>query len=338
MRTITLQQPFEFVRGDTERPAGAGPGEALVRVRRVGICGTDLHGFRGKQPFFSYPRVLGHELGVEVLAVGEGVTGVSVGDHCSVEPYLNCGVCIACRNGKPNCCTSLKVLGVHTDGGMRDEIVVPAHKLHVANDLTLDQLALVETLCIGAHAVSRAQLRPDEWALVIGAGPIGLSVIEFARQATRNVIVLDINEQRLAFCERHYGARTVLGDKEPLKQVEALTNGDLPTVVFDATGSPASMMKAFEYVAAGGKLVYVGLVQADITFHDPFLHRREITLFASRNATPADFDTVISGVRTGRVDTAPWITHRATFDDMVERFPSWLLPDTGVIKAVVDWA
>lgn len=338
MKTITLKQPFEFERGETQRPAAPGPGEALVRVRRVGICGTDLHGFRGKQPFFTYPRVLGHELGVEVLALGDGVASVSVGDHCSVEPYMNCGTCIACRNGKPNCCTSLKVLGVHTDGGMRDEIVVPARKLHVANDLTLDQLALVETLCIGAHAVSRAQIRPDEWVLVIGAGPIGLSVIEFARQATRNLIVVDINPQRLAFCERQYGARAVRGDQDPLRHVEALTNGDLPSVVFDATGSPASMMKAFEYVAHGGKLVYVGLVQADVSFHDPFFHRREITLYASRNATPADFATVIGGVRAGRVDTVPWITHRATYGDMVEQFPSWLLPETGVIKAVVDWA
>ena len=275
---------------------------------------------------------------IQAGGTGNAVTGVAVGDHCSVEPYLNCGTCIACRNDKPNCCTSLKVLGVHIDGGMRDEIVVPARKLHVANDLSLDQLALVETLCIGAHAVSRAQIQPDQWVLVIGAGPISLSVIGYARLATANVVVLDINEQRLGFCARQYGAHIVRADQEPVQNIEALTNGDLPTVVFDATGSPASMMKSFEYVAHGGKLVFVGLAQADITFNDPFFHRREITLYASRNATPRDFDTVIASVRSGQVDTRPWITHRATFDNMVEQFPSWLLPETGVIKAVVDWS
>lgn len=317
-----------------------GPGEALVRVRRVGICGTDLHAFRGRQPFFTYPRVLGHELGVEVLELGSGAAdaGLRIGDRCSVEPYLSCGTCIACRRGRTNCCATLQVLGVHIDGGMRDTFVVPARNLHVANDLDYEQLALVETLGIGAHAVDRAQIETDECVLVIGAGPIGLSVLQFAQLASRRLFVLDTNEHRLAFARKHFRVEAALtaGDGA-LEAVRQATNGDLPTVVFDATGSAASMMRAFEYAAPSGKLVFVGLVQDDITFHDPFLHRREITLLATRNALARDFRRIQSLVREGAVDTRPWITHRAGAGDMIDAFPMWLRPESGVLKAVVEF-
>jgi 2-desacetyl-2-hydroxyethyl bacteriochlorophyllide A dehydrogenase len=338
MKTITLTAPFEFSATDTAEPGQPGPGNVLVRVRTVGVCGTDLHAFRGRQPFFSYPRILGHELGVEVAALGEGVTELAVGDRCSVEPYMNCGSCIACRRGKTNCCASLQVLGVHTDGGMRDWIIVPAHKLHRANDLAHEQLALVETLGIGAHAVDRAQLETDEGVLVIGAGPIGLSVLQFAQLSTRNLIVIDTNAQRLAFAQKHFGvSHAILVDDGTLEAIRGATAGDLPTVVFDATGNPASMMNAFNYVAPGGKLVYVGLVQADITFNDPFFHRREITLFATRNALARDFTRIIGLMRSGAVDTRPWVTHRASAAEMIGAFPDWLKPETGVIKAVVGF-
>jgi threonine dehydrogenase-like Zn-dependent dehydrogenase len=179
MLSITLNEPGKFSVTDVPEPRPA-PGEALVRVHRIGVCGTDLHAFAGKQPFFSYPRVLGHELGVEVIDPGTEPHGLKPGDRCSVEPYLNCGHCIACRRGKPNCCTELKVLGVHVDGGMRPQLTVPARKLHRSAKLDYEQLALVETLGIGAHAVERAEAKPDDFILVIGAGPIGLSVIQFA--------------------------------------------------------------------------------------------------------------------------------------------------------------
>ena len=175
MKALLLQQPGEFQRIEIDEPAAPGPGEALVRVHRVGICGTDLSGYLGKMPFFSYPRIPGHELGVEVLAVGPGVTNVKPGDRCAVEPYMNCGDCHACRKGATNCCANLKVLGVMTDGGLRDRFVLPADKLHPSATLTFEQLALVETLAIGCHAVDRSALAAGENCLVIGAGPIGLS-------------------------------------------------------------------------------------------------------------------------------------------------------------------
>src|SRR5205814_6714503 len=190
MKAIVLEQPGRFTSADLAEPGRPGPGDAVVRVHRVGICGSDISGYLGKMPFYSYPRIPGHELGVEVLAVGSKVTHVKPGDKCSVEPYMNCQQCYACKHGRGNCCKNLKVLGVHTDGGMRPRFIVPARKLHPSAKLALDQLALVEALAIGCHCVNRGQPERGEHALVIGAGPIGLSVIEFLRLAGVSITVL----------------------------------------------------------------------------------------------------------------------------------------------------
>ena len=336
MKTITLEEPGRLRLGETRPPTQPGKGEALVQVQRIGVCGTDLHAFRGRQPFFGYPRVLGHELGVEVVAVGEGVTGVDVGDRCAVEPYLNCGQCSACRRGKTNCCENLEVLGVHVDGGMREQIVVPAGKLHASEALPLEALALVEMLAIGAHAVRRADVQAGETALVIGAGPIGLSVAAFAQAAGARVAVMEMRPDRLAFCQDQLGvAWTVEAEGTTPDVLRERLGGDLPTLVFDATGNARSMHGAFDVVGAGGKLVFVGLFQGDVTFHDPDFHRRELTVMSSRNATGEDFAHVIGTLEDGTLDLSPWITHRATLDETPEIFPEWLEPDRGVVKAMI---
>jgi 2-desacetyl-2-hydroxyethyl bacteriochlorophyllide A dehydrogenase len=337
MQTIVLQEPGRFERLDTPAPAAPGPGEALVRVHRIGICGTDLHAFRGRQPFFSYPRILGHELGVEIEQLGTGDTPLAVGDRCAVEPYLHCGQCVACRAGKTNCCVSLQCLGVHTDGGMRERIVVPAARLHRSQRLSLDQLALVETLGIGAHAVERAKVVRDENVLVVGAGPIGLATMQFALLAGARVIALDVRADRLEFCRARLGVHeAVLAAGDPLPELARLSGGDLPTVVFDATGSAASMRRALDYVAHGGRLVWVGLTLDDVPIPDPQFHRREVTLLASRNSTAADFRRIIGLIEAGRIDTTPWITHRVAFGRMIEAFPAWLEPESRVVKAMVE--
>ncbi|HVX84726.1 MAG TPA: zinc-binding alcohol dehydrogenase family protein [Phycisphaerae bacterium] len=337
MKTLTLQEPGRLVLSDAPRPEAPGPGEALVRVHRVGVCGTDTHAFTGKQPFFSYPRILGHELGVEVLAVAADVAQVKAGDRCSVEPYVNCEACIACRRGRGNCCVNMKVLGVHIDGGMREAFALPARKLHRANRLTYEQIALVETLAIGAHAVERAQVDRGETVLVIGAGPIGMSVIQFAAARGR-VMVMDVAENRLAFCrEKLAVADTINAREEPLARVRELTGGDMPTAVFDATGNAPSMMGALQYVAHGGRLVYVGLFQGDFTLNDPEFHRRETTLLATRNALPDDFSRIIGMIEEGRISTAPWITHRVSAERVPETFPRWIAPDSGVLKAMIEF-
>lgn len=341
MQSLLLQEPGVLRAVALPEPAAPGPGEALVRVHRVGVCGTDLHAFRGRQPFFSYPRILGHELGVEVLSVGSGVTGVAAGDRCAVEPYLNCGQCIACRQGKPNCCAHLRVMGVHVDGGQRERLLVPAAKLHRSRTLTFEQLALVETLGIGAHAVDRAALSPGETVAVLGTGPIGLAVLQFALAAGARVIAVDLNARRLAFCRERLGlpAEATL-DTSTTPDVAArlaeLTGGDLPTAVFDATGNAASMAAAFNYPAAGGRLIFVGLFPGEVTFNDPNFHRRELTLLGSRNSRPDDFRHLIALVESGRIDTTPWITHRAALAEVPERFAGWTDPAAGVLKAMIE--
>ncbi len=336
MLTIVLEQPGGFAAVDRPEPAAA-PGTALVRVHRIGVCGTDLHAFAGKQPFFTYPRVLGHELGVEVLDPGDDPQGLKAGDRCSVEPYLNCGHCIACRRGKPNCCTTLQVLGVHIDGGMAPRLRVPARKLHKSTRLDYEQLALVETLGIGAHAVERAQLGNDDFVLVIGAGPIGLSVIQFAKVSGARLAVMDVSDTRLAFCRQQLGVAHALkpGASAP-DELKKIGGGDLPTCVIDATGNPGSMAGCFELPAHGGRIVFVGLFQGDVTFNDPNFHRRELTVMASRNATPATFREVIRLVEEGQVDTRPWITHRFQLADTPRVFPTEIAGNAAVLKAMIE--
>jgi alcohol dehydrogenase len=337
MKAISLKEPKHFERIDIPGPERPGPGEALVRVHRVGICGTDISGYLGKMPFFSYPRIPGHELGVEVLDVGEGVRNVKPGDRCSVEPYINCQGCYACRRGRTNCCEKHQTLGVHCDGGLRPRFLVPARKLHVSTKLTFEQLALVETLAIGCHAVDRAALAGDESCLIIGAGPIGLSTLEFARLTGAKVIVLDVNEARLDFCKRIMGVQhTVVLSGAMEQQVRDLCGGHMPDVVIDATGSVASMSNAFGLIAHGGRLVFVGITTDEVRFKHPTFHRPEGTLLCSRNALSRDFARIIALIEDGTIDTRPWITHRAAFDELIDVFPSFTRPETGVIKAVVD--
>ena len=339
MQAIQLEQPGRFRTITIPEPTGPGPGEALIRVHRVGICGTDISGYLGKMPFFSYPRIPGHELGVEVVTVGAGVEHVRPGDRCSVEPYMNCQQCFSCKRGRPNCCENLQVLGVHTDGGMRPRFVVPARKLHPSTKLTLDQLALVETLAIGCHAVDRGAPQAGDNVLVVGAGPIGLSVIEFVKLTGASITVLDMNQKRLDFCKDSMGVHrtiTMTTPEEALKEMHAQTGGALYPVVFDATGNTKSMCGAFEYVAFTGRIVFVGIVTDAVSFPDPLFHRREMTVFASRNALPADFKRIIGLIEDGRIDTRPWITHRTGFADLIDRFPAYTKPETGVIKAVVE--
>ena len=338
MKAVLLEEPGKFSLVDLDPPEEPRPGEALVRIKRIGVCGTDLHAFQGDQPFFEYPRILGHELGVEIVAVGENKFGLEVGDRCAVEPYLTCGRCIACRRGRTNCCVNLKCLGVHTDGGMRDAMILPASKLHKSKTLSLDQLALVETLGIGAHAIERAGLAPGETILVIGVGPIGLSVVEFTKQKQAQVIVMDLDQRRLDFCRQTLGIeQCVSGKWNPLSQLREVLSGELPTTVFDCTGSPQSMMNAFEYVAHSGKLVFVGLFSGNVTFHDPAFHARELTLMSSRNATGNEHQRITQLMEAGKINVTPWITHRMAYTSIVENFPRWVGSDSAGIKVIIDW-
>ncbi len=339
MRAIRLEEPRRLKYVEIDEPASPGPGAALVQTRRMGICGTDYSGFLGKMPFFRYPRVPGHELGVTVLETGPGVANVAPGDRCSVEPYMNCAACYACRNGSPNCCESLQVIGVMVDGGLCDRFLIRAEKLHASSELSFEQLALVETLAIGCHATDRGAPASGSQVLIIGAGPIGLSVLEFTRLTGAEITVMDRVQSRLEFCRRQYGIQhTILFEdsQSALDQMRAITAGDMYAVVTDATGSPASMSGALAFVAHTGTLVYVGITTQSVAFPHAALHRPEMTIRGSRNALPQDFGRIIGLIEDGTIDTVPWITHRTPFGEVVERFEGYTRPESGVIKAIIE--
>jgi 2-desacetyl-2-hydroxyethyl bacteriochlorophyllide A dehydrogenase len=340
MQSIVLINPGRLELVESAPPEVPALNEAQVRIHRVGICGTDLHAFAGHQPFFSYPRILGHELAAEVMAFGPmgAASNVKVGDLCAIRPYMNCGTCGACLRGFENACQNMQVLGVMRDGGMRELINVPIDHLHPSSVLTVDELALVEMLAIGAHAIERAHITPGEVALVIGLGPIGLGVSLFAHRAGAKVIAMDVSDTRLAFARQQPGIDHIIdGRQDVVEQLHSVHPLELPTVVFDATGNAQSMMNAFRYGAHGGRIVFVGLFQGDVTFNDPEFHRREMMLLASRNATRRDFKTVMDALESQQVDIRRLITHRAAPEQLIQEFSGWLEPQNGVIKAMLSF-
>ena len=304
----------------------------LVRVLAVGICGTDLHAFEGSQPFFTYPRILGHELAVEVVKTGSAVDNFKPGDVCAVNPYVACGECAACACGRSNCCVNMRVFGVHSDGGMRDRMLLPGSHLYKCAKLPPEQIPLVETLAVGLHAVGRAAAQPGDRTVVIGAGPIGLSVCEFLRLEGVNIAVVEKMPDRLAFAARHLGLKRYFPSHEQARQEEP------SRLVFDCTGDRGSMEQSLQLVQHGGKLIFVGLINDHISLFDPDLHRREVTLLASRNSIPAEQRRVLETMEGGQINVKAWPTEFANPATMAQRFPAWLHREAGVVKAVVDWS
>ncbi|UOQ46972.1 zinc-binding alcohol dehydrogenase family protein [Gracilibacillus caseinilyticus] len=336
MECIVCEQPNSLVQTSRTTPLKE-KGQAIINIKRIGVCGTDLHAYKGNQPFFQYPRVLGHELAGTVEWIDQHATNIKEGDRVSIIPYLECGTCIACRNNKPNCCMDLKVIGVHLDGGMCEQISVPIEHLLVTNDISLDEAAVLEPLSIGAHAIKRSSLIAGDTVLVIGAGPIGLGVMAFAKQEGAEVIAMDVNTNRLGFCSDWAQVDHLIdAGQAPLDTLYDLTGGNLPSIVFDATGHCLSMMEAFQYTAHGGELVYVGLVKDHITFFDPDFHAKELSLLASRNATRDDFDYVKRFIQMNKINIGNYITHRTAFKYTVNTFNEWLDPETNVIKAIIE--
>jgi 2-desacetyl-2-hydroxyethyl bacteriochlorophyllide A dehydrogenase len=321
MRQILLRAPGELVERRVDPPL-ASHTEALVRMRRVGVCGSDFHALAGRHPIYTYPRVLGHELSGEIVQIPHNGNGIAVGDKCAIDPYISCGSCRACLQGHTNCCEQLRVYGIHVDGGMQGFLPVRVDLLHKSAILSLDQLALIETLGIGAHAVSRSGLQKGESALVLGAGPIGLAVIQFAQAAGATVRVVELNLWRREFAET-LGATAL-----------SKADGQIADVVFDATGSAESMSSSLQYVAPAGRLVFVGLTKDPITINDSLFHRREMTIYASRNSHN-QFPRIIRMIEAGHIDTTPWITDRMALTEVPRRLKD-LASKSDLVKAIVE--
>lgn len=322
MRAVICQEPgrFELIGRALPEPRD---GEVRVRIQRVGICGTDIHAFKGEQPYFDFPRVLGHELSGIREDTGEAV---------SIIPYLHCGKCAPCRAGRTNCCATLSVIGVHEDGGMCDAVCLPEGHLISAPDISLDALAVVECLAIGAHAVRRSGVGPGDTALVVGTGPIGVGALQFAKVAGARTIALDLDLARLAFCKEVLGVDEIM---HPENAHSVITSGGV-SHVFESTGSLPAMHAAFDYPGSGGTLVFLSIVRGSVSFDDPAFHRRELSVLSSRNATRVDFDHVIKSIREGKIEIEKFITHRCQLEELPGVFNEWIAPGSGVLKAMVD--
>lgn len=335
MLTVICETPGTLRAEDRPIPI-RGENEVLLRVKRVGVCGTDLHIFTGNQPYLDYPRVMGHELSGIVEAVPAG-SQLEPGDTVYVMPYLSCGRCVACRNGKTNCCVNLQVLGVHRDGAFTEYLSIPQQFVHKAEGVSLDQAAMVEFLAIGAHATRRGAVGEGQRVLVVGAGPIGMAAMIFSRLRGAQVTALDTRPDRLAFCAKHLQttACVKVGDDDE-QQLAALTDGEFFDVVFDATGNPKAMERGFRFVAHGGTYVFISIVGATISFSDPEFHKRETTLLGSRNATTQDFETVLAAMRQGWIPDTALNTHKLALAEVPEGFKDLLDPARGVVKAIVE--
>ena len=333
---IVCQEPGRFMLKQKKAPQRKSA-EALLKIEKIGICGTDLHAYSGHQPYFTYPRILGHELAAKILEIDPHPT-LSAGDPVVVMPYLSCGSCIACRQGKSNCCTELKVLGVHTDGGMQEVISLPVELLIPAPGLSFKEMAIVEPLAIGAHAVRRAQITLGEFVAVIGCGPIGLGILKLAQIAGARVIALDLNEQRLQFARSQLGVDHALKvDQDALDSLKQITGNDLATAVFDATGNRQALESGHRYMSHGGRYLLVGLSSDTLGFSHPEIHAKETTLMCSRNATREDFYQVISALEKQLFPVESFVTHMVPFHRMIDHFKEWLDPGSGVIKPMIDF-
>jgi threonine dehydrogenase-like Zn-dependent dehydrogenase len=336
MKTLVCTRPGRFEYTTGEQPA-LKCGQAIIKIKRIGIGGTDLHAFEGTQPYFEYPRILGHELSGELVAVDDA-PGFEIGEAVTFIPYFCCGQCIACRIGKQHACVNIKVCGVHQDGGMVEYLSVPSFCLIHGEGLSYDALALVEPLAIGAHGVRRAGITKNEFVLVIGAGPIGLATMEFARIAGGRVIALDVNFERVKFCKERLKVEHAINamDADIVQQLKSITNGDMPSVVIDATGNLKAVNNAFQYMAHGARYVLIGLQKKEISFCHSKFHKRGTTLMDSRRATRSDFEYAIACMKSKKADPTTYITHRVFFDQVKDEFGRWLNPVNGVIKAMVE--
>ncbi|PLR39206.1 galactonate oxidoreductase [Chimaeribacter coloradensis] len=335
MTTLICPEPraLRTITRDVPHPA---PHEALLRVQAVGICGTDIHAWAGNQPFFSYPRVLGHEVCGEIAALGDNVTEFAVGQRVALIPYLACGACPACDSGKPNCCEHISVIGVHQDGAFCEFLRVPVSNLLPVGDLDPEAAALLEPFAISAHAVRRAALQPGQAVLVSGAGPIGLGVAAIADADGAQVVVSDTSAGRRAHVTQVLGL-PALDPAAPGfgEQLRAAFGGLLPETVIDATGNAQAMNAAVTLLRHGGTVVFVGLHKGMLEIADPEFHKREATVMGSRNATREDFAKVSALMAAGTLHPGIMLTHHFQFSTLADEFEARVINNRALIKGIV---
>ncbi len=338
MKTLICNKPFNMSYEDRPKPI-PGADEAVLKIRTIGICGTDIHAYTGKQPFFNYSRVLGHEICGVVEEPGVSCGSVKPGDRVVVMPVTYCGECVACKAGKTNCCESASLYGVHQDGGFSEYLAVKERNLlKVPESLSDVAAACIEPFTISAHAVRRGNVNGGDAVLVVGAGPIGIGVAAIAKAKGARVVVADVRQSRLDHIKTSLGVETVDASQDDYEgHLKVAFGGQLPGVVFDVTGSKPAMSNAVNIMAAGGTLVFVGLYIGDLQIDDPTFHRKETTLLSSRNSTIEDFHYVISLLESGVLHERFLHNRTYDFDTIGHSYEQDVVGDGELIKGIIQF-
>ncbi|EFA4826523.1 zinc-binding alcohol dehydrogenase family protein [Escherichia coli] len=338
MKTLICQQPntIEYIERDIPELKAD---EALLKIRAVGICGTDIHAFAGRQPFFSYPRVLGHEICGVVEQTGSACLRVKKGQRYSVIPCIPCGICPACQEGKTNCCENVSLYGVHQDGGFSEFLAVREENLvELPSDLSDNAGALVECFAIGAHAVRRADIAPQQNVLVVGAGPIGLAVAAIAKAKGSRVVVADIDAGRRQQIVEKLGVPTLDPTSENYpEELKHCFDGQLACTLLDATGNKHSMSRSVDLIRHGGKIVFVRLYIGELVLDDPTFHKKETTLLASRNATREDFECVINFMAAGVLPEQLMVNKEYDFYQIGHRYKEDVVENKSLVKGIIKF-
>jgi 2-desacetyl-2-hydroxyethyl bacteriochlorophyllide A dehydrogenase len=337
MRAFVIDRPGETSLVDVSEPA-IGERDVLLRVQIVGFCGTDLSTFRGANPLVSYPRIPGHELGCTIEAVGAGVPGeFRVGQNVLVHPYQNCGECSACRQNRPNACRDNQTLGVQRDGGMTELLAVPFDKLYTSEKLTLREMALVEPLTIGYHAVMRGRVAAGETVGVFGCGAIGIGAIAAAAAKGATVIAIDIADEKLELAKKVGATHVVNSSRDELHtSLLNLTDRQGPAVMIEAVGLPATFRAAVEETAFAGRVVYIGYSKQLVEYDTRHFVQRELDVLGSRNALPDDFRAVIAYLESGALPIDDVITRTCSLDEAGAALAAWDANPAAVCKIHVE--
>ena len=336
MKAFFITAPRKTELREVAPPTAAGD-EVLLRVRMVGLCGSDLNSYRGVNPMVTYPRIPGHEIAATVEQVGgKAAEKFWVGDNVTLSPYTSCSKCTSCRRGRPNACRSNQTLGVQRDGALTEFITAPWQKLYGSKKLSLRELALVEPLTVGFHAADRGQVGPRDTVAVLGCGAIGLGAVAGAAYAGGRVIAVDIDDAKLAIAQAAGAAQTLNSAKVNLAEALAeLTGGDGPDVVIEAIGLPATFQAAVETVAFAGRVVYVGYAKAPVEYQTKLFVQKELDIRGSRNALD-DFPRVIQMLEGGKFPTDRVVTGVWPLEQTAQALAAWDADPPAITKILID--
>ncbi|MCM2679576.1 zinc-binding alcohol dehydrogenase family protein [Echinimonas agarilytica] len=338
MKTLICNEPFSIEYIERDKPV-CESNEVLLKVKAVGICGTDIHAFAGRQPFFSYPRVLGHEISGVIESVGADCKSSKVGERCAVIPCIPCGVCPACEDDKTNCCENVSLYGVHQDGGFSEYLsVLESNLVKLPDSISDSQGSLIECFSISAHAVRRAEVKKGQRVLQIGAGPIGLAAAAIAKAEGAELVVADVSEERRLHVEKVLGIKTLNPLVETyVEDLKEAFGGRLPCTVMDATGNKGSMSRSVDLIRHGGKIVFIGLYIGDLVLDDPTFHKKETTLLSSRNATRQDFERVIELMSSGAISEDIMKNKDYDFATVGNAYQTDVVENKTLIKGVINF-